>query len=348
MILALAGCAVRHVPHYEPVDFALDPPEPAFVARMPALLDRGVGSRWLRGWGAVDPTVTTFDDVPPEAAYAVWSFAEGWARGAELDIQVDVGQGPRAVTVWWSVDRRAVVDWSDAVPWAVADPGPPEAIAARFGLAAVSGPFTADELADLATGLAALSHRELAAVRGLSFDRSDTSPRAPRRELAYYDPNPDPATLSLFDLAFDADRTGFVGPVDRPIRSGAMTVLHEVGHALVDLPSRTAYAAYATAYDRYLAAPDPATSELAYGVVRAAWRRYRGIGPRGPVIAAWQRFRAGRPGPSTYGFRAPHESFAEAFALYHLDPAALDRALPGAVAWFASGAHLEAAGAPPE
>jgi hypothetical protein len=44
-------------------------------------------------------------------------------------------------------------------------------------------------------------------------------------------------------------------------------------------------------------------------------------------------------GPTPYGRTAPTESFAESFALYHVDPESLRRIAPEVHAWFAAGEH---------
>jgi hypothetical protein len=50
--------------------------------------------------------------------------------------------------------------------------------------------------------------------------------------------------------------------------------------------------------------------------------------------------RSSRRGPTEYGETSIEEAFAEAFALFHADPAALARIDPGALAWFQKGEHL--------
>lgn len=57
------------------------------------------------------------------------------------------------------------------------------------------------------------------------------------------------------------------------------------------------------------------------------------------AVQGWSE-RCGSCGPTPYGRTSAGESFAEAFMLWKLDPEALERVLPGAGAWFASGAHL--------
>ena len=69
-------------------------------------------------------------------------------------------------------------------------------------------------------------------------------------------------------------------------------------------------------------------------------RHYRRIQRRSPVLRAYRKALAGRRAPTRYGRTSIHESFAESFALYKGDPAALSRILPQVHRWFEQGGHL--------
>ena len=64
---------------------------------------------------------------------------------------------------------------------------------------------------------------------------------------------------------------------------------------------------------------------------------------RGPVLAAYQRVKGTSEGPTPYGETSLAESFAESFALYRIDPPALQRVLPKVFNWFKSGKYLKLA-----
>jgi hypothetical protein len=348
MLLAMVACAGRSVPHYEPVDFALAPLAPEHVAGLADDVAAAVGTRRLRSWSA--DGVTTLEELPPEALYAMWSTAVRAHRGAELDLWVDVGAGPRAVTLWWGVDRSVRVGVGPPGAAVQVEAGPLEVAAALEGTGGFVGDWGGDEADAVVLAVGHLSPAEREAVAGVTLIRGALSPRSPRRELAYFDPQTEPPGLWFFDPAFEA-ASGFVGPPEAPLPPAALTALHELGHVIADLPFRRAYVAYTSAVDDWLdgvrGPEEEAAATERQAIARERFRSYRSLGDTGPVIDAWEAFRAGRRGPSLYGWRSPQESFAEAFALWHLDPEALERALPGATAWFEVGSHTAAAGLGP-
>lgn len=355
----VAGCALRHAPHYEPVGLELAPVDEGFVESLPAILDRDLRRGRLRSVARAeggDPARTApverFDTLEPEELYALFACQRRWARGAELDLLVDAGRGPRPVTLWIGPRFDVVVGSSDLSPDRVPRPRQvpldewSRRLAGRLGVVGFAGEdrrWSEAEIGDVASALSRLLPEEAQVLRGVELVRRSASPRAPAKELAWFDPNTPIPRIEFFDLAFTDDRIGFVGPVYAPIASGVMTALHEFGHLVADEPLRVAYDAYLAAFAAWTAETDPDRATELRAESRARYRAYRRIGSRGPVIEAWEQVRAGRPGPSSYGARSPHESFAEAFALYHVDPAALERALPGAREWFAARGHLAAA-----
>lgn len=345
---AIAACALRNTPHYEPASFPLDPIDAAFATELPDVLLAELGGRRLPGVDGLDEAGVRA--LTTEAQYAIYGTNRRWARNSEIDLLVDVGRGPKPVTVWWGDDRAVRVETSDAALVRVARPPDVsvqawgQRIADQHALAGFAGELAwlEHEIGDVAFGLARLRPDEAAVLHGVALLRSHTSPRAPGRELAYFDPSTEPPNLQFFDVAFESDELGFAGRPDAPIASGAMTALHEFAHVLADSPYREAYTSYLAAFDAWNDAPEDDPTLRA--AMRGRYRAYRELRRGGPVLAAWDALRDGRKGPSSYGFRSRAESFAEAFALHHLDPAALERAMPGAEAWFVAGEHVRAAG----
>ena len=61
-----------------------------------------------------------------------------------------------------------------------------------------------------------------------------------------------------------------------------------------------------------------------------------------PVLEGYLAALAGQPAPTDYGNSSTKESFAEAFALFHVDPNALKRTRPAVYEWFAARGHINA------
>lgn len=172
--------------------------------------------------------------------------------------------------------------------------------------------------------------------------------------------------------------TRFVGPLDRPSTPATAVILHEMGHAIADAPLR----ALAADYERQRLAHDAGRKQLEtdLAVHNQAIDRFNKTrnaalgqslerdGPRiraeaqrlneraaqlavaraamegGQQVSPMARLFAEEVGgtATAYARHTPDEAFAEAFALYHLDPDALERAQPGALAWFRAGRHVAA------
>jgi hypothetical protein len=309
-------------------------------------LGRAAGGRTLREVRA--PGGEAPEELPLAVQYGVWLSAR--RTGAEHDLVIDAGEGPVNVQLRWSPDGVVEVDWSrdpllrPESPATLSLAAWGEELAARFGFGGFAGPlgWTEQEMGDIVLALTMLSDEERRALEGVVLLRDADSPRS-KSELAYFEPT-DPPSLWFFDRAFAHEDQAFVGPVAAPLPIGVMTALHEFGHLLADWPVRVAYQEWLEAWEIARDARGSVVGDAARAAADERKRAYRRIGRERAVIDAWEELRAGRRGPTSWAFRDPDESFAEAFALYHADPDALERALPGAVAWFDSGAPLIAAG----
>jgi hypothetical protein len=169
------------------------------------------------------------------------------------------------------------------------------------------------------------------------------------------------AEIRVYNRAFEMDGLQFVGPPNRPYPASVRTVLHEVGHAIHSRPSRMAACQLHAqqqrlrtrikTYNRRLAiarkrndrqlAKRLAGESRSIGKARQKLKRLaqavESLVERGPAAIGKS------PAPTAYGRSSLKESFAEAFALFRSDPAALKRTMPRAHRWFSSGGHLRAA-----
>ena len=165
--------------------------------------------------------------------------------------------------------------------------------------------------------------------------------------------------IVLFDRAFNQDRYGFVGEPNGANTKLAFIIAHELGHAIHSRISRRLFCHLENETRRF--------ESLRKNYNRDVLRNHRGQGmekrsheieklraelealnqrahasqKQGAVLAAFEKLLKGRIGPTLYGAEHLKESFAEAFALWSTDRAALIRIWPDVADWFDSGRHWQ-------
>lgn len=177
------------------------------------------------------------------------------------------------------------------------------------------------------------------------------------------------------------EQTAFSGTPKRPFRNSSFGILHEIGHLIAAVPSlrhyrqaqalqrtydgmyqkyEAAYAQHSAAVERFnkatehrapLAAQVAHTEtvlkefeprlELSLNRTRAASRAGLRHQANSPIVMEYKKVRSNRSGPTSYGRTDPSEGFAEAFAIFHLDPRALEWIDPDVYHWFRMGRHLK-------
>ncbi|MEZ4323143.1 MAG: hypothetical protein R3F61_37095 [Myxococcota bacterium] len=334
-----------------------------------AVQARAPGSDALTPVGAEG---TGFASLEPPALMAVWMATMGYLDpGVEYDLVLGRGKDLRPVTVWFEDARSLVVSQGPSI--ALPPEGPPiDAIVQRYALvgseeqAAVFEPRVRGVIDQ---AFARLSPLELAALSDVTLIR--LAGKAPGTKgkwinTAEFRSEPERGTMVFFDDLLRP--TGlFVGPVDDPSHPALHTVLHEVGHAIDSAPLRLASSHFNRDSEAYNAAVDATNAEGKalrsmksppadrVAAHQAATERLEQesarLSERRTALERHVRvsegFRARFSGVTMYGDTSDTEAFAEAFALFHLDPAALERVSPDAAAWFRDSGHLagfEAAG----
>lgn len=226
--------------------------------------------------------------------------------------------------------------------------------------------------------LARLDRAEGEVVRDMPFIRARAARGSGDRGAQYTQENCR-AHVLVYDRAFAARAVQFIGPADGPLPGPVMALLHEVGHAIHNRPGRLAFCHYEWLVDdrnrragklgeridafnalvgRANAGDAKARAEVQRlkgpigdeqaavaaldGRISEAFAEARRMTRGGPVIEAYVEAVGAGASPTDYGRQSETESFAEAYALFRADPAALRRALPEAHAFFARGAHIEA------
>jgi hypothetical protein len=254
---------------------------------------------------------------------ALWLALQGAERGAEADLRVRTGREKTPISVYWSLDGDLRIE--SGINEEAEEPAPSESeIRARFGLAsALPGRWEEPERRALADALAVLSPRELEIVRDIPFDREAGVPGGDPTKAALYVQNGCKAKIYLYATGVKSDRFRFMGSARAPKSAVLHALVHEIGHAVSSAPSREKYCA---------AERDPKRRNA---LVAAGNDLVAG----GPVIEAYLRVLDGLPAPTDYGNTSALESFAESFALFHIDEAALQRTRPAVARWFAKAGH---------
>lgn len=270
---------------------------------------------------------------------ALWLATSTRDVGGEYDVRVQLAGKPRPssvpVTVLVDLDGSVrIVSPPDPrerrVDSGGADTRPPgeEAIRSKYSLnGKLPGRWAEAERRALDESLATLAPAELDVVRDIHFDRRPRPMDRNVSQAAVFEMDGCRAFIFLFSTGVRSDHFRFVGEVSAPRSAVLHSLVHEIGHAFEQAPGR----------ERYCAAKR-ARGQEAHDLVREG----NALVEKSPILAAYLEVLAGQPAPTDYGNSSPHESFAESFALFHVDPAALERTRPAVHAWFERAGHIEA------
>ncbi|MCC7075240.1 MAG: hypothetical protein IT383_28265 [Deltaproteobacteria bacterium] len=332
-----AGCGRAHV-FYDARELRHPPLQPSRDRALDQELAGKLGGRPVLWVDAEGKERTLAGDAQSLRALgtaergALWLALQGGERGGESDVRVRVtGKGSIPVTVEQGLDGALRVvsarrggrdDDGDALS--------EEAFRERFKLRGrLPGNWHENERRALTEALALLAPGELELVRRIVWDREGRARNGDESRAALYEMKGCRAVIYLYSSGVRADRFRFVGEPSAPKSAVTHAIVHEIGHAFEQAAARRAYCA----------------SEKAGARAGALIDEGNRLSERGPVLDEYLRVLAGLPAPTDYGNASSHESFAESFALFHVDPAALLRTRPAVHAWFAAGAHLRALGA---
>jgi hypothetical protein len=333
--LLASGCARTHL-YYETTQLRHDP---LSTGKKPALRQALEGKLRGRELVWVDPSGKERTLRPDAAGLAplgipelgaLWLATAGGQVGGEHDLRVRTAtrkSAPVSVLIDLEGNIRLLSPRRGSGPEGipVLDKN---AIRRRFGLLGqMPGKWREQERQALTAALALLSADELAAVKTVHFERRPSAPDKDPSRAALYEQTGCRATVFLFSSGVRANRFRFVGDVSSPRSAMLHSIAHEIGHAFEQSTGRDSFC--------------KAKREKSYrksDLIRRGNEHVR----MSPVLAEYLRVLDGKPAPTDYGNHSKHESFAESFALFHVDPAALERARPAVYAWFKSGGHVDA------
>lgn len=312
------------------------------------------------------------DTIPLVALLPMSYLAQPQRRGFEVDAQVMDGDGqPWVISTMHEPAGHLVAIIAPGNPAPRPTPAPPASLAAaierRYGVKPVRGDksWAQEELNLLARALAHLSEPELAPMEGLLVRRvgrvSAHAGEAVDAAAGLYNQHGDQRWVEVGDVTFAHDQERFLGLPNDPQPASVGAILHELGHVIAQrVPFEMELALHRTvnafnstvnlfnlAWNTFPRSELPdyqraqrEMNELKQKVDSAVTAR-NSAQLRSPLIAAWAEVPGAGSGPTPYGRTHLAESFAEAFALYHVDPDALRRVMPAGYEFFAQGRHLE-------
>lgn len=316
----------------------------------------------------------------PEALMAVYWLLTYPLRGAELDQLVPIGNNLLApVTTLFEPDGSIVAIVGSPLPF---DPDAAfrefatAEIKDRYGITVAEPGSVAwdhEELTALGLAIGLLKPSEMAVVSKVPVvrehwptrernnrDRRDKRPGETQASVVRkYHEGRIEQQIELYDSAFSEDISSFCGTPDRPLPTSTRHILHEFGHLIANEPVRAMILQWKTQSDEFdgylreLKATHSGSLEKLPPAIEEdlvqRLRHQRALGNRlhrmldsSPVLIAFQQARSQPNGPTPYGATSLEESFAESFALFRCDPAALRRVDPAATEWFAKEGHLTA------
>lgn len=326
------GCGRSHL-YYDARELrhpAFEPKQEQALAA--AIADKLDGQRliWVDGDGRERAIAVkgpkSLGALGPAELGALWLVLSIGERGGEHDLRVRVAKrGTTPVTVLVDLDGRMQVITGRAEKPEGKAPSEAE-IAQRHGLdGGLPGTWGERERRALDEALASLSDAEREVVRTVRFVRLPKG-QSPD-QAAVYEQNGCKASIALFSSGLGSDRYRFVGEASAARSAALHAIVHEIGHAIEKAPSRQRHCA-----------SDKARGDQKNALIREG----NALGHDNGVVRAYLDVLGGLPAPTDYGTTSDAESFAESFALFHVDPAALQRTRPKVAAWFASGGHLKA------
>jgi hypothetical protein len=236
-------------------------------------------------------------------------------------------------------------------------PGPREKLQKKYGIVIKKGDkaWSAADIKDLKWALKKLTKEEGKVLRGYHFIRWSTPAARQKVDPTYKPPASQECGLhevdlakksykiSMYDKCFDKSTT-MAG-----VAVGRFHILHEIGHAMELAEQIQAWNKYKKLEDKYNKAIDaykanPSRKKKAIVTalekkLNAADKKYKAS--VGRTLREFSAKVKGKAALTKYSKTNMHEAFAEAFALYKIDPKGIKRANPKLAKWLASQKHLK-------
>ncbi len=298
-------------------------------------------------------TMDSLDWAQIYAIYAVLDLDSGYAEQLEADLRLSK-QGEASRIVSASLESKTLIKVSTSREWTPTYPAVQrEVLERQYGILIQSGSahWTSEELAVLGDVLTRLSPKEQQYLKGVRFIRDHRSMEAPQSALYVFQSrhNTIIQQVLVYDNAFFGQHHGFVGTSTQPNSVAHMVLLHELAHLLANQRllveqrrMQEMISEHNSLVSTYNQQPTEEIAEKIETLIMQINQAQRhAIQGDGPMVDAFVQHRTTTKGPTLYADSALEEAFAESYALFKLDPEALERIDPMVHQWFASGGYLQ-------
>lgn len=299
-------------------------------------------------------TPRSIEELDWAQIYAVYTVLDMGADRLETDLRVSKGsEQPRIVSVYLESER--VVRVSNSKIWSPIYPASTVSkVVNKYGLQDIqsgSAAWSATDISILSDVLTHLTPKEQTYLQGVSFIRDSRQVGTAQAARYSFQSRHERIIqqVIVYDLAFQGQEYGFVGSLSAPNSVAHMVILHELAHLLANqqlvFQERILqglikeHNSMVSQYNHHNDAQLGAEIERMADDIQRLQRK--GKHGTGAMVESFRQSRTTSYGPTEYSNHSIEEAFAESYALFKLDPEALERIDPNLYQWFASGAYLD-------
>ena len=289
-------------------------------------------------------SILEFSDLSLVQLAAIFiSLRNSSSVGYEMDLVLSLPESKQAISVIWEHDNCVYLsknkEYRENIP-----PMTAEEIKQQYSVGEfenVDKEWTESEISYIGYALGLLSPEERTYIKKIPFQRKGAN----NNQSGLYAINNEKDHIEIYDAMFSKEIVGFIGDIENPYPNTIETVIHEIGHTILQAESMDNFrklqkvskehnslvATYNRRPDVYLAGEIDARADTIKQLQKQ---------DTDTILKDFLAHRSQNKGPTDYGDVADKEAFAESFMLYKLDPKALERIDSTLFAWFASNQHL--------
>ncbi len=228
-------------------------------------------------------------------------------------------------------------------------PGPLEDLQKKYKITIEKGDkdWLESDVKDLQWALSRLSKEEAKVLEGYKFLRWSTREARAKVDKSYQDPGVDECGLQEADFASKTFKISMYDKCFGDVEATSETmagvpiarynILHEIGHAMEIAELRKSWEVYSKTTDKYNAASASEQKNMKNALDEAK-NKYETSKVR--TITEFKKLVEGKEALTEYSKTNAQEAFAEAFALYKANPAAIKKINRKLYGWFEKHGHL--------